>query len=485
MILQLKDTGYFLQYDCCVVYKCHMCAFIMLWSADKFSQVLLDFVGVRMTNLITEGGVSKQKTISGLFEKIKTKSDVDQSMSGNESHDPDPPLERFKDKEHSSSTISKCNQDTFYTQVSSKDIDPCKMLFHSHMEVNSADSCITESSVVKTPIQSDPRHNMDTSSSDSFVKQEEQHIECSDSMTSVGIDDQAETKQHSVSNKSAKNQPKLSLFSYISHSRTDYDQLSKSVFWKNCMTDKRFCGYTWHEAKNMVQESNSESDNKETLREGLCVADPADDEKLIQIKEEYNVKDPRDIITCFSDPVPCKNKSGSPSNKSCDPDAIKVEDEREKPEFHRTGLSSQQVECQKYECPVCNRSLYFKNLDKFTEHIDDCLVQRCVTDEQKAIQLESGDHGKTSKSNRQSSEKVSDSRKEHSHQSVGELELCIPSTSTDYEDILICPVCNAPQRKSNVILFNQHVDACLNRQTIKEMVQESRPTVKRLVVLYV
>ena len=41
-----------------------------------------------------------------------------------------------------------------------------------------------------------------------------------------------------------------------------------------------------------------------------------------------------------------------------------------------------------------------------------------------------------------------------------------------------CPICSVPQT-ADEIKFNQHIDGCLSRQTIQEMVQEHSPVLPR------
>ena len=48
-----------------------------------------------------------------------------------------------------------------------------------------------------------------------------------------------------------------------------------------------------------------------------------------------------------------------------------------------------------------------------------------------------------------------------------------PARSVDDEETeMVCPLCNVALYNVSLMTFNQHVDGCLNRQTIKELIHE-------------
>ncbi|KAK2151273.1 hypothetical protein LSH36_368g00004 [Paralvinella palmiformis] len=452
----------------------------------------LRLMGVRMTNLISEGEVTKQKTISGLFKKIttKTQSDVDHSLpvisqleSVNSGHIP----EQSNDNERFSVTIDNCHRDQFKTVESSMDIDPRKNFCTPAREPNNEGNVIPGSSP-KIVEQFDTVYSTDNSLPECFGEKNGQQLECRS--VSMASDDGLEAN---LGRDDTNKESRSSLFGYVSHVKTDQDQLNKSVFWKDCMTDSQLGGHCVPKLNDVMEgvfcgkergdTECSENDKSDTeLDEHQDYT--ASVEKSFQITKERNVNNSSPIGSRFLKPDVTKSEQVSQSRDLCDMDSMCVDKVKGLAESCETYCCTQVEDCQKYECPVCCKNLYFRNLNLFTEHIDECLARKCVTDEDRALKLESPNNQKILNSgsglDKHGSVRANDVSEKYAQQHAEESELSAPSTSTNSQDILICPVCNAPQRKSNMVLFNQHVDACLNRQTIKEIVQEDRPTGKRL-----
>nr|XP_056704073.1 DNA polymerase kappa [Euleptes europaea] len=72
------------------------------------------------------------------------------------------------------------------------------------------------------------------------------------------------------------------------------------------------------------------------------------------------------------------------------------------------------------------------------------------------------------------SSKLLSGGKEHYEESnCAEIELPCFSTTTESKS-LVCPVCNLEQNTKDLVLFNKHVDVCLNKGIIKELTESSK-----------
>ena len=140
---------------------------------------------------------------------------------------------------------------------------------------------------------------------------------------------------------------------------------------------------------------------------------------------------------------------------------------------------------------MCYRRDTYDDLQTFTVHMDECLARQCV-DDAKCSKSDSS----SSKSTK-SSKGITNSVKSASKNLPG-LPTCnsselishssnppipeSPASNHGNEEpalILTCPICNAPQRRSSLLLFNQHVDMCLNRQAIRDVIQDPNTSSKR------
>ncbi len=56
-----------------------------------------------------------------------------------------------------------------------------------------------------------------------------------------------------------------------------------------------------------------------------------------------------------------------------------------------------------------------------------------------------------------------------------DFEVCLQAdddSDSDSDTEMVCPVCNAALYNVSLMVFNQHVDTCLNRQTIRQLIHE-------------
>ncbi|XP_035667769.1 DNA polymerase kappa-like [Branchiostoma floridae] len=116
------------------------------------------------------------------------------------------------------------------------------------------------------------------------------------------------------------------------------------------------------------------------------------------------------------------------------------------------GRSSTEVA---YTCPVCNKPQQ-QNLRLFNEHVDMCLAG-----------------GGSLVEAEEEMSPMSENRVEGNKQEMGEHDL--ETTSAQMTDTGVgsveCPVCGQLQ-PGELLTFNQHVDMCLNRGAIKDIIKE-------------
>ncbi|CAH1254928.1 POLK [Branchiostoma lanceolatum] len=106
-----------------------------------------------------------------------------------------------------------------------------------------------------------------------------------------------------------------------------------------------------------------------------------------------------------------------------------------------------------YTCPVCNQPQQH-NLRLFNEHVDMCLVRSSKEDEEE----ESAKSENMFTGNKHAME-------EHVQETAS-----AQMTDTDVGSVE-CPVCGQLQ-SGELLTFNQHVDMCLSRGTIKDIIKE-------------
>ncbi|CAJ1068895.1 DNA polymerase kappa [Xyrichtys novacula] len=149
-------------------------------------------------------------------------------------------------------------------------------------------------------------------------------------------------------------------------------------------------------------------------------------------------------------------------------------------------------------CPVCFKKVETTDLSVFNRHIDQCLHdssskrnQCTVSDSDSDLDLQS-DQKESEVAEKWSRECVTedeedskilesnrdkqDSIKKDSFQTallingnIKTVTLQQPQTCNDYSNALICPVCQLTQDSDDLIIFNRHVDLCLNQQVLHEL----------------
>ncbi|XP_027133428.1 DNA polymerase kappa [Larimichthys crocea] len=151
-------------------------------------------------------------------------------------------------------------------------------------------------------------------------------------------------------------------------------------------------------------------------------------------------------------------------------------------------------------CPVCFRQVETDNLNVFNRHIDQCLsdaptkpIQCTVSDTESDLDLESDqvvdkhedkceveeEKAKNSeelKSNSIDPQEDQHSLKNYSIQTIlsinGDNKTTTseqPQSCNDKGSVLICPVCHLTQDSDDLIIFNRHVDLCLNQEVLHEL----------------
>ena len=138
-------------------------------------------------------------------------------------------------------------------------------------------------------------------------------------------------------------------------------------------------------------------------------------------------------------------------------------------------------------CPVCNQIQILTNPLQFNLHIDECLgmippsVQDTAPATDHAPSTSDVPHDSLKKLTNQEMTKTSPSlfgiQKDISQPTAEEsrAEEKMPSEKEDRVDrSLCCPVCNIDKQDLTLEAFNQHVDTCLTKQAIKEILQSDR-----------
>lgn len=189
-----------------------------------------------------------------------------------------------------------------------------------------------------------------------------------------------------------------------------------------------------------------------------------------------------------------------------------------------------------YTCPVCRDQVGCTDLHAFNHHIDSCLSRSVVKEcsryqpEAKTPQSKGTPSRKTVTPKRKSnsskqvktsiktppkpsgtmkSQDLNDSATQKtlliptiassidrpSENSTNALKTIIRESSSDDQPIeptiskntetLVCPVCFMEQTGVNLDAFNQHVDSCLCKGTITEILKEQRHNNKRLVLFFI
>lgn len=144
-------------------------------------------------------------------------------------------------------------------------------------------------------------------------------------------------------------------------------------------------------------------------------------------------------------------------------------------------------------CPICKQQLHIKNLMKINKHVDMCLLQK--PEDELNVRSHTGNEvsvcsdvvnqvqptGHTNK--------VSDGTKRMkeyapSHKIITEQEETTSGLEIEVSSP-VCPICYIEQTGCTLSVFNSHVDNCLSKGTIREILKEQscseRISLKRFV----
>ncbi|XP_066966862.1 DNA polymerase kappa-like [Macrobrachium rosenbergii] len=130
-----------------------------------------------------------------------------------------------------------------------------------------------------------------------------------------------------------------------------------------------------------------------------------------------------------------------------------------------------------FECPVCNKEIPTTSIAKFNIHVDECLEDSAFQQERSDTD-DAVDNSVLDPAVREDvtacqkfSSVVCSSEKEGSVSNLGNEPARTDSTNVQSHEMLTCPVCNQRQF-FDVNLLNEHLDECLNKKTIDEIVRE-------------
>ncbi|XP_075871261.1 DNA polymerase kappa isoform X2 [Nelusetta ayraudi] len=145
-------------------------------------------------------------------------------------------------------------------------------------------------------------------------------------------------------------------------------------------------------------------------------------------------------------------------------------------------------------CPVCFRSVETNDLNVFNRHIDQCLLRdasenpsKCTGSDAESDLDQENDHRQSELMERLGgvTAEVSDSTRVN-HKEDPPILTNGPHTSALFINdadrtsqnvktcgskghVLICPICQLSQDNNDLIMFNQHVDLCLNQEALNEL----------------
>lgn len=206
--------------------------------------------------------------------------------------------------------------------------------------------------------------------------------------------------------------------------------------------------------------------------------------------QEINGSKPEDNATSAEPPRDPQQSDSSaadlPEDHRCPPHAEAVTSTSTS-----TGCGSKLSES--LDCPVCFRSVETNDLNVFNRHIDQCLrdtsenPNKCTGSDAESDMDQDNDH-------RQSdlAEKLGGVTADMSDSTIGNHKEDPPTltngphastllindadrTSQNLKKcgskghILICPICQLSQDNDDLIMFNQHVDLCLNQEALNEL----------------
>ena len=225
-------------------------------------------------------------------------------------------------------------------------------------------------------------------------------------------------------------------------------------------------------ARKMIRQISKKSPQRRKLSQSTCTQDTPASDKFLDIS---NNRSSESQVTCDNLQIDLTNDTSVEDIVREMPD---LEKKTEKQDINATqkaecdenlqicdSIHNQEETDPRFVCPICGNT-EFKSLSTLNEHMDLCLF---VTNEKSNINNNNNNSKMTENSESKASTSTSTSCS-RSMQSSRE-----PSVD-DPETVLVCPVCNIQQQTNELLDFNKHVDACLNRGTIKEMLKQDSPT---------
>ena len=164
----------------------------------------------------------------------------------------------------------------------------------------------------------------------------------------------------------------------------------------------------------------------------------------VTISPRKNERSPRKSIQDFLSSQRSKQNSTTRTDSNVTVEHIDSCDDTDFPDTVK--------EYSKFMCPVCAREITCENLGGLNNHIDICLEQNSSQNNTQGHSQRHVDHSGQSGDN--------DKR----------------TREADYETsptkVLTCPICDKQQPTQDLHQFNLHVDSCLNKDTVRQLVDQ-------------
>lgn len=123
-------------------------------------------------------------------------------------------------------------------------------------------------------------------------------------------------------------------------------------------------------------------------------------------------------------------------------------------------------------CPVCFRRVETADLAVFNRHIDQCLsVSSALKPSQR---LEEGEGGEAKKAESSGGFKGISPAGERSLGSTSAETASSVNGNDSKRSSLVCPICLLTQDNDDLVMFNRHVDLCLNQGVLHKLQSETR-----------
>lgn len=178
-------------------------------------------------------------------------------------------------------------------------------------------------------------------------------------------------------------------------------------------------------------------------------------------------------------------------------------------EAHASTSGCDDTESDSLSCPVCFRRVGTTDLSIFNRHIDQCLSDSCrksnqstVSDSESDLDIENDRKdcevvvkvGRVEEQKAKNSEELESNRDEPAEvrhsltNSFIQTAMLIndnnkavmsqqPQACYDKGPVLICPICQLTQDNDDLIIFNHHVDLCLNQEALHELGGQTSSTI--------